>query len=75
MPQSQAAAAAALYRPRPASNQLKEIVENSIEELFRVWDDRFRESYGPLPARVRKLLERFLECGDPHFGFVDPQAM
>jgi hypothetical protein len=76
MPQFTApAAAAARYRPRPASNQLKEIVEDSLEELFRVWDDRFRESYGPLPARVRKLLERFLECGDPHFGFVRLRCM
>jgi hypothetical protein len=58
------------YRPRPASNALKEIVEDSMEELFRVWDDRFRESNGPLPARVRELFERFLRCGDLHFGFV-----
>ena len=58
------------YLPRPAHNQLKAIVEDSMEELFRVWDDRFPERYGPLPARVRELLERFLECGDPHFGFA-----
>jgi hypothetical protein len=52
------------YRPRSATNDLKEIVEDSIEELFRVWDDRFRERYGSLPARVRTLLERFVRCGD-----------
>ena len=63
-------AAAPCYRPRPASNQLKEIVEDCMEELFQVWDDRWRESYGPLPARVQELLARFLECGDPHFGFA-----
>jgi hypothetical protein len=69
MPQTPAAAAA-LYRPRPAHNQLKEIVEDSLEELSRVWDDRFQEKYGALPARVRRLLERFLRCGDLHFGFL-----
>ena len=63
-------AAAHCYRPRPASNQLKEIVEDSTEELFRVWDERFQDSRGPLPRRVRKLLERFCRCGDLHYGFL-----
>jgi len=52
------------YRPRSATNDLKEIVEDSMEELFRVWDERFRERFGALPARVRTLLERFTRCGD-----------
>jgi len=30
-----------------------------MEELFRVWDERFRETYGPLPAHVQELLARF----------------
>jgi len=30
------------YRPRNATNQLKEIVEDAMEELFRVWDERLR---------------------------------
>ena len=46
---------------------LKEIVEHSLEEVLRVWDDRFRETYGPLHPRVRDLCERFLRCGDLHF--------
>jgi hypothetical protein len=58
------------YRPRSATNDLKEIVEDSMEELFGVWEDRFRERYGPLPERVRTLLERFVRCGDLHFGFL-----
>ncbi len=69
MPPSPAAAAAG-YRPHPASNQLKEIVEDGLEELLRVWDARFREEYGPLHPRVRTVLESFLRCGDLHFGFL-----
>ena len=65
-----ATGAASGYRPRSPRNDLKEIVEDSLEELFRVWDARFRESYGGLPPRVRELLERFLRCGDLHYGFV-----
>jgi hypothetical protein len=30
----------ASYHPRPATNALKEIVEDSMEELFRVWQWR-----------------------------------
>lgn len=67
MPQ---AAAQAGYQPRCSTNQLKEIVEDHLEELFATWDECFRERYGPLPARIRTLLERFLRCGDLHFGFL-----
>ena len=67
---SSSTAAAARYRPRAAQNQLKDLVEDCLEELLRVWDDRFRNTLGPLHQRVRIVLERFLRCGDPHFGFV-----
>jgi hypothetical protein len=59
-----------VYRPRPASNDLKLIIEDSLEELYQVWDSRFRDLYGPLHLRIRDLCERFIRCGDPHFGFV-----
>jgi hypothetical protein len=36
------------YEPRSPQNALKEIVEDSLDELFRVWEERFRERYGPL---------------------------
>ena len=65
-----APAAAACYRPRPASNQLKEIVEDCLDDILRLWDERYRESLGPFHPRVRDVLERFLRCGDPHFGFL-----
>jgi hypothetical protein len=58
------------YRPRAATNDLKEIVEDSLEELFQVWDTRFLKEYGPLHPRIRYLCEAFLRCGDPHFGFL-----
>ena len=58
------------YRPRAATNALKEIVADAFEDLFSCWDERFRNDYGPLHPRVRDLLESFLRCGDLHFGFV-----
>mgnify|MGYP001605988630 FL=1 len=58
------------YRPRAASNPFKEIVNDHIDELFRVWDERFRAEHGSLHKRVRDLADAFLRCGDPHFGFL-----
>ena len=58
------------YRPRSPSNPLKDIVEDHLEDLLRVWDERFRDTLGPLHPRVRAVLERFLRCGDLHFGFL-----
>ena len=52
------------------TNALKEIVEDHLEELLRVYDERFRLNYGPFHPRVKDLLERFTRCGDPHFGFL-----
>jgi hypothetical protein len=58
------------YRPRSASNALKEIVEDSLEELLRSWEARFAKDHGPLHPRVKKLFESFTRCGDLPFGFV-----
>lgn len=58
------------YRPRSATNALKEIVEDAFDDIFRSWDERFLKDYGPLHPRVKDLLESFLRCGDLHFGFV-----
>jgi hypothetical protein len=58
------------YRPRSATNDLKEIVEDCLEEMVRVYDERFRARFGPMHPRVKELFERFVPCGDPHFGFL-----
>ena len=64
------AEAAPRYRPRSASNPLKEIVEDSLDDLLRDWDARFAKDLGPFHPRVKKLFESFTRCGDLHFGFV-----
>jgi hypothetical protein len=58
------------YQPRSASNALKDIVEDSLEELLRSWETRYAKDLGPLHPRVKKLFESFTRCGDLHFGFV-----
>ena len=58
------------YLPRSSSNALKDIVEDHYEELLRIYDEKFRTTYGPLHPRIKDLLEAFTRCGDPHFGFL-----
>ena len=58
------------YRPRAPTNDLKDIVEDHLEELLRVYDERFTNTYGPMHPRVKDCLESFIRCGDPHFGFL-----
>ena len=43
------------YRPRAPTNPLKEIVEDHLEELLEVYDERFFSTYGPLHPRVGEL--------------------
>ena len=62
--------AAGAYRRRAYTNDLKDIVEDHLDELLRVWDERFASEHGPLHPRVKDLFERFVRCGDPHFGFL-----
>ena len=44
------------YQPRAASNALKEIVEDCMEELLRVYDERYKDKYGPIHPRVKKTF-------------------
>ena len=45
---SQAALAAAGYRPRSPTDALEAILENHLEEFLKGYDDRFRTTYGPM---------------------------
>ncbi len=58
------------YTPRAYTYDLKYIVEENLEELLRVYDERFALTYGPMHPRVRDLMEACVRCGDPHFGFL-----
>lgn len=58
------------YIPRPTGNVLTRIVEEHLDELRHCYDEHFAQTYGPLAPRVLDLFERFVRCGDPHFGFL-----
>ena len=58
------------YTPRSSTNDLRDIIEDHLEELSRVYDGRLRSTYGPMHPRVRDLMAAYARCGDPHFGFL-----
>jgi hypothetical protein len=44
-------------------------VEQHLEELLRVWPERFGRQHGPLRPVVERVLREFLKCGLLEHGF------
>jgi hypothetical protein len=60
-----------IYRPRrPRESPLYRLVETHLEELLRLWPQRFARSHGCLRPVVERVLRRFLECGLLEHGFA-----
>jgi len=60
-----------VYKPRrPRESPLYRLVERHIEELLRVWPERFARRHGPLRAVVERVLREFLRCGLLEHGFA-----
>jgi hypothetical protein len=60
-----------VYRPRkPRESPLFQLVEGCLDELLRVWPERFARQHGPLRAVVERVLRAFLQCGLLEHGFA-----
>jgi hypothetical protein len=60
-----------VYRPRrPRESPLFRLVERHLEDLLRVWPERFARQHGPLRAVVKRVLREFLRCGLLEHGFA-----
>jgi len=44
------------------------VVEQHLEELLRVWPERFEREHGPLRPVVERSLRKFLTCGLAEHG-------
>jgi len=52
------------YRRRtPEQTQLYRVVYHGRDELFRVWEERFQETYGVLRDEVLTTFDEYLNCG------------
>ncbi len=62
---------ARVYRPRrPRESPLYRLVSQHIDELLRVWPERFSRTHGPLRPVVTRVLREFLTCGLVEHGFA-----
>jgi hypothetical protein len=53
-----------VYKPRrPRESPLFRLVEQHLEELLRVWPQRFARTHGPLRPVVERVMREFLTCG------------
>jgi len=60
-----------IYKPRRArESPLFRLVEQHLEELLRVWPDRFARQHGPLRPVVERVLRGFMRCGLVERGFA-----
>jgi hypothetical protein len=60
-----------VYLPRnPKASPLYGLVEDHFDEFERVYDDRFAEKHGFWRPVIRKVVNRFLDCGDLRHGFA-----
>jgi len=59
------------YRPRvPQNSVYYRLVEEHFEQLERVWEERYQAGLGYWRYFVSEVIYKYLECGDPHFGFA-----
>ncbi len=62
---------AAVYRPRNSKQTpYYQCVEDPLETLEQVYEDRFKWTYGFSRTHVKKVMERYLDCGNLQNGFA-----
>jgi len=60
-----------VYQPRnPKASAYYRCVEDHFEQLEAVWDDRYQSRFGYWRPYVTDVIQRYLDCGDLHFGFA-----
>ena len=60
-----------IYRPRnPQNSAYYRCVEDNFETFEGVYENRFERQYGFFRPYMRKVIYRYLDCGDPHNGFA-----
>jgi ribosomal protein S27E len=60
-----------IYRPRnPQNSAYYRCVEDHFESFEQAYEERFERQYGFFRPYVKKVIYRYLDCGDPHNGFA-----
>ena len=60
-----------VYQPRnPKASAYYRCVEDHFEQLETVWDECYQSRFGFWRPYVTDVIQRYLDCGDLHFGFA-----
>ena len=60
-----------IYRPRnPRSSAHYRCVEDHCERFEQAYEERFEKLCGFFRPYLKKVIYRYLDCGDPHNGFA-----
>ncbi len=59
------------YKPRqPKNTPLFRLLDCHYEEFRDIYDTRFTKRYGYWRPVTDEVVEKYLRCGDPHYGFA-----
>jgi len=59
------------YQPRSSQNSAyHRLVEDNFEKMELVWDSKYQQMYGYWRPHVLDVIQKYLDCGDPHLGFA-----
>jgi hypothetical protein len=59
------------YQPRSSRNSAyHRLVEDNFDNLELVWDSKYQKMYGYWRPHVLNVIQKYLDCGDPHLGFA-----
>lgn len=55
---------------KSCESQYFKCVEENIDQLEGVWDERFAQTHGFWRGHVKKVINHYFDCGDLHYGFA-----
>ena len=62
---------AGVYRPRhPERTVLYRVLFHYFDRFLTEYEHRFEKEYGFLRPIIKEVVERYLDCGNPHCGFA-----
>jgi len=65
------AASSTVYRPRnPQATDYYRCLDDHLESFIQGYEEQFERSYGFFRPYLRKVIYRYLECGNLRNGFA-----
>jgi ribosomal protein S27E len=60
-----------VYQPRhPECTVLYRVLFHYLERFLSEYESRFERDYGYFRPIIKEVVEKYLDCGNPHCGFA-----